>query len=174
MHYRIDHALEILRRTPRILRAQLKGLDETWVRSNYGPDTFSPFDVVGHFVHGEKVDWICRTKIILEHGESRPFDDFDRYAMHEDSRGKSIDDLLDEFESRRNDNLAELESMNITEEQFTLTGTHPDFGRVQLGHLLATWVVHDLHHLAQICKAMSYQYRDEIGPWREYIGIVPR
>lgn len=174
MQYQLDQAIDILRRTPPILREMLQGLDDAWIMSNYGPDTFSPYDVLGHLVHGEKADWLGRAKIILEHGETRPFDQFDRYAMYEESKGKSINDLLDEFQERREANLKELEALGLTEEQYALTGTHPNFGRVNLGQLLATWVVHDLHHTAQICKAMSYQYKDAIGPWLEYIALVPR
>ena len=174
MQYQVDQAIDILRRTPAILRDLLAGLDEPWVMNNYGEKTFSPCDVVGHLVHGEKADWIGRARIILEHGASRPFDPFDRYAMYEDSKGKTIDDLLDEFETRRARNLATLASFGLTAAQFEMAGTHPELGPVTLGQLLSTWVVHDLHHIAQICKSMAFQYTDEVGPWREYIGIIPR
>lgn len=173
MQYRIDHALAILSKTPVVVRNLLQGLDEPWVMNNYGENTFSPFDVVGHFVHGEKEDWIGRTKIILEHGEAQPFDPFDRYAQYEDSKGKTINNLLDEFASLRSANLNELKTLNLEEEQLALRGTHPELGGVTLNELLATWVTHDLHHIAQICKSMAYQYKDEVGPWRKYIGIIP-
>jgi len=174
MQFQLDHAIDILRRTPGTLRHMLAGLDKPWVMSNYGEKTFSPFDVVGHLIHGEKDDWMTRARIILERGEARPFEPFDRYAMYEDSKGKSMADLLDEFGARRAANLLELESLGLTEAQFSLTGTHPALGRVTLGQLLATWVAHDLHHIAQICKSMAFQYRSEVGPWLEYIGIIPR
>lgn len=174
MKYNINDAVAILSRSPAILREMLAGLDEQWITSNYGKDTFSPFDVLGHLVHGEKEDWLGRTKIILVHGQSRSFDDFDRYAMYEDSKDKTINVLLDEFESLRKANLKELEGLNISQDQLSLNGTHPQFGSVTLSQLLATWVAHDLHHIAQICKAMAYQYKDELGPWIEYIGIIPR
>ena len=174
MQYRIDHALAILSQTPVILRNMLQSLDTQWVMNNYGENTFSPFDVVGHLVHGEQEDWLGRTRIILVHGEARPFDPFDRYAQYEDSKGKTINNLLDEFESLRLANLTELKSLNLSKEQLAKRGTHPELGEVTLRQLLATWVTHDLHHIAQICKSMAYQYKDEIGPWREYIGIIPR
>lgn len=174
MQYRIDHAVAILCRTPVALRNLLQGLDEPWVMNNYGEYTFSPLDVVGHLVHGEKEDWIGRTKIILEHGETQPFDPFDRYAQYEDSKGKTINNLLDEFETLRLANLNELKNLNLGKEKLAMRGTHPELGGVTLSQLLATWVIHDLHHIAQICKSMAYQYKDEIGPWREYIGIIPR
>ena len=156
------------------MRDLLTGLDDPWTKTNYGKDTFSPFDVIGHLVHGEKEDWLGRAKIILDHGESRPFGSFDRYAMYEDSKGKTIEDLLDEFESLRKAKLVELEGLNISEDQLSLNGTHPQLGKVTLSQLLATWVAHDLHHIAQICKAMAYQYKNELGPWLEYVGIIPR
>ncbi len=174
MKYNINDATAILARSPVVLRDMLTGLDEPWIKNNYGKDTFSPFDVLGHLVHGEKEDWIGRAKIILTHGESRSFDDFDRYAMYEDSKEKTIDDLLDEFVSLRKANLVELEGLNISEDQLLLKGKHPQLGTVTLSQLLATWVAHDLHHIAQICKCMAYQYKEEVGPWLEYIGIIPK
>ena len=174
MKYNMDDAVAILGRSPVVLRDMLAGLDEPWIKNNYGKDTFSPFDVLGHLVHGEKEDWLSRGRIILEHGESRPFNTFNRYAMYEDSKDKSINDLLDEFESLRKENLVELDGLSISEEQLSLSGTHPQFGSVTLSQLLATWVAHDLHHIAQVCKALAYQYKDELGPWLEYIGIIPR
>lgn len=173
MKYKINDAVAILSRSPAILRTMLSGLDDHWIKSNYGKDTFSPFDVLGHLVHGEKEDWLRRTKIILEHGESRSFDNFDRYAMYEDSKDKTINDLLDAFESLRKTNLSELEGLNISEDQLSLKGSHPQLGAVKLSQLLATWVTHDLHHIAQICKSMAYQYKNEVGPWIEYLGIIP-
>jgi uncharacterized damage-inducible protein DinB len=174
MQFRLDHAVDILRRTPGTLRHMLAGIDGPWVMNNYGEATFSPFDVVGHLIHGEKADWLSRAQIILDHGEARPFEPFDRYAMHDDSKGKTMADLLDEFEMRRAANLRELESLGLTEDQFAMTGMHPALGRITLGQLLATWVTHDLHHIAQICKSMAFQYKTEVGPWLEYIGIIPR
>jgi DinB superfamily len=133
-----------------------------------------PFDVVGHLIHGEKTDWIPRLRIILERGESRPFEPFDRFAQVEESRGKSMQDLLDEFARLRASNLEVLRSLRLGAEELTRTGTHPALGRVTAGELLATWVVHDLNHVKQIAKGLSFRYRDLVGPWREYLPILTR
>jgi hypothetical protein len=167
-------AAAILANTPGVLNSLLHGLSDPWTLSNYGPDTFSPFDVVGHLIHGERTDWIPRARIILQHGESKPFEPFDRYAMYEESKGKTLGRLLDTFQSLRHENLAALSALNLTSDQLALRGTHPALGAVTLGQLIATWAAHDLGHIAQICKAMAYQYRDAVGPWREYISILPR
>lgn len=168
----VDRAVEVLRRTPRVLRELLSGLSRQWTHGDYGQDTFCPYDVVGHLIHGERCDWIPRTRIILEHGPGRPFERYDRYAMFEESRGKSLDDLLDEFEQAREENLAALRALNPTPEQLALRGRHPALGEVTLSQLLATWVAHDLNHLAQIAKAMATQYEVAVGPWRQYLGIL--
>lgn len=174
MQFRLDQACEILERTPRVLRTLLSGLDESWTHRNYGDATFSPFDVVGHLISGERTDWMARLRIILESGASRPFDRFDRTSMYETSRGKSLAELLDTFESLRAGNLRDLRALHLGPEQLALPGTHPDLGPVTLEQLLATWVVHDLNHIAQITKAMSYQYRERVGPWAAYLPILPR
>lgn len=174
MKFQLDSAIEILERTPGVLRAMLGGVGEPWVMSNYGADTFSPFDVVGHLIHGERTDWMPRTRIILEHGESRPFDPFDRYAMYETSKGKTIGELLDTFESLRRDNVDALRGLALTPEDLARCGTHPELGTVTLENLLATWTLHDLNHIHQIAKAMAYQLRDGVGPWIEYITILPK
>jgi hypothetical protein len=171
---RLPEAIEVLERTPSTLSALLSGLGEVWTHRNYGEATFSPFDVVGHLIHGERTDWIPRLRIILEHGESRPFDPFDRFAQFEASRGRTMRELLDEFARLRAANVEILRSMRIADAQLARTGTHPALGRVTAGELLATWVVHDLNHLKQMAKAMSHQYRDLVGPWREYLPILTR
>lgn len=171
---RLPEAIEILERTPRSIAALLSGLGESWTHRNYGEATFSPFDVVGHLIHGEKTDWIPRLRIILEQGEKRPFDPYDRFAQVGESRGKSMQELLDEFARLRAANLEILSSLRLTEDQLARTGMHPALGRVTAGELLATWVVHDLNHVKQIAKAMSHQYRDLVGPWREYLPILTR
>lgn len=170
--FHVDHACEILERTPAVLRAMLSGVGEHWALRNYGEGTFSPFDVVGHLIHGERTDWIPRLRRILDHGESRPFEPFDRFAMHAASRGKSIDDLLDEFARLRAENLVVLRASSLTAEQLAVRGTHPALGSVTIGELLATWTVHDLNHVRQIAKAMAWQYRDDVGPWRTYLPIL--
>lgn len=174
MSFTLDHSLEVLQRTPAVLHSLLHGLSDFWSMSNYGPETFSPFDVVGHLIHADQTDWMVRARIILEHGESQPFPPFDRYAMYEASQGKTMADLLTEFAQEREKSLAELRALKLTPEQLEKHGTHPALGSVALKQLLATWVAHDLNHLHQIAKAMAYQYRNEVGPWREYLTFLPR
>ncbi len=172
MEFRIDQAIEILKTTPNVLRASLKDVSDPWVNNNYGEITFSPFDIVGHLIHGERTDWFVRAKIILEHGESKPFEPFDRYAMYEDSKGKTITELLDTFEELRRENIDSLAALNLSEQQLDLRGTHPELGTLTLRNLLAMWAVHDLNHIAQMAKAMAYQYRDKVGPFLEYASIL--
>lgn len=148
----------------------LEGLGDHWLRSNYGPDTFTPFDVVGHLVHGEKTDWMPRVRRILTHGPRLPFDPLDRYAMREAGRGRSIDELLDEFATLRAANLEELATLPVAD-SLDLEGTHPKLGRVTLRNLLSCWVAHDLNHVHQVAKCMAYQYREEVGPWVEFLGV---
>ena len=171
--FHFEHAIQVLRSTPGVLRSMLAALSESWIRSHYGENTFSPFDVVGHLIHGERSDWMVRLALILEHGESEPFAPFDRYAMYEASRGKAIAELLDTFEELRAANLRKLESLHLTPAQLALRGRHPELGPVTVQHLLACWVVHDLNHIHQVAKCMAYQYRDEIGPWRAYFPFLP-
>ena len=172
MEFQLDHAKDILRRTPATLASLLQGLPDDWLFSNEGPDTFSPFDVVGHLIHGDETDWIPRAKIILEHGEDRPFEPFDRFAMFEKSKGKSLSELLDTFARVRGESLRQLEQMNLTPALLSRRGKHPELGIVTLSELLATWVVHDLGHVGQIVRVMSKQYGDAVGPWRAYLSIL--
>jgi len=172
MTFDLDQAMEILERTPRVLRAMLAGLTDGWVHGNYGENTFSPFDVVGHLLTGEMTDWIPRVKLILEHGPAKPFAKYDRYAQFEDSPNKSLAQLLDEFERARAANVAALRELRITPPQLAKRGRHPALGEVTLENLLATWAAHDLNHVAQIAKAMATQYEEAVGPWREYLGIL--
>ena len=174
MQFQLQQAKEILRNTPSVVRSMLTGLSDDWIHNDYGPETFSPFDVVGHLIHGDRQDWITRAKIILEHGKARNFDPFDRHAMHEESRRKSITDLLDEFETIRQQKLEELDELAISDEQLSLKGSHPALGEVTLKQLLSTWVAHDLNHIHQIAKCLAWQYKENIGPWREYITFVDR
>jgi len=150
----------------------LQGLPPEWITNNEGGQTWSPFDVVGHLIHGERTDWIPRAKIILESGENREFDPFDRYAQFEESKGKKIDELLDLFEIFRLDSIHSLKMMKLLPEDLKKKGKHPEFGRVTLGELLAAWVAHDLDHIVQISRTMSRQYRDEVGPWRVYLSVM--
>lgn len=168
----LEEAVEVLVRTPAVLRSMLKGLSDPWIYQNEGPDTWSPYDIVGHLIHGEDTDWIPRAKIIIEHGESLPFTPFDRFAFFEKSKEKSLEELLDIFETKRNENLWELETLELTPEKFALRGTHPEFGPVTLGQLIATWVAHDLSHIYQITRAMANRYKEAAGPWTAYLSIL--
>lgn len=172
MSFDLEAGLEVLERTPAVLDTMLRGLDETWLVATEGPETWSPFDIVGHLIHGEKTDWMGRARRILEHGADKPFEPFDRFAQFEDSRGKSIADLLDEFAHLRAENLQALRALELTPEQMELEGTHPELGSVTLGQLLATWVVHDLGHIAQIARVMAKVNRGEVGAWAEYLPIL--
>ena len=172
MNFKVSQAIEVLSRTPPVLTGMLGGLSDEWVHNNYGPKTFSPYDVVGHLIHGERTDWIPRLRIILEHGERRPFDPFDRYAMYRDSQGKSMGELLTEFATLRESNIRILKGLELSADQLELRGLHPELGSVVVRQLLATWVVHDLNHTHQIAKSMAYQYREEVGPWRAYVPFL--
>lgn len=172
MDLQLEQAIEILSRTPATLIALLERLSDPWTAGNEGPDTWSPYDIVGHLIHAEQTDWIPRARIILEHGPSKSFEPFDRFAQFEKSRGKTIGDLLNEFESLRKKNIEALEQMNLSRDQLALRGTHPELGSVTLEQLLATWVVHDLGHIAQTARVMSRQYSKTVGPWKQYLPIL--
>lgn len=174
MNFQLNHARDILRRTPSTLTTLLQDLPDEWLISNEGPDTWSPFDVLGHLIHGEETDWIPRAKMILEHGEQRAFEPFDRFAMFEKSKGKSLRELLATFEQLRDESLRQLEQLNLTPELLARRGKHPELGVVTLAELLATWVVHDLSHIGQIVRVMSKQYGESVGPWRAYLPILSR
>jgi hypothetical protein len=167
--FNLPDAVAILARTPASLDALLRGLPEVWVSNNEGQDTWSAFDIVGHLVVGERTDWMTRARIILEYGEARPFDRFDRLAQFKESQGKSLDELLDEFARLRRENL---EALSLQPQDFARRGMHPQFGTVTLGQLLATWTVHDLTHLHQLSRVMAHQYRDQVGPWTAYLGVL--
>lgn len=168
----VDQVIELLRQTPRTLRALLDDGRHPFTHSNYGPDTFSPFDVVGHLIHGEKTDWMPRVRTILEHGDTRTFEPFDRYAMYKECAGRPIGELLDEFEVLRTENLESLADLRLTEADLQRRGRHPALGTVTMRQLLATWTVHDLNHVAQIAKALSFQFREDVGPWLAYLSIL--
>ncbi len=174
MDYQIDQAVEILRRTPGTLKALLAGLPDAWTRGAAGPGAWSPYDVVGHLLHGEEGDWIARARIILEHGAARPFDPFNRTAMFEKYAGYSLERLLDAFEQARAQNLDTLRGLEITPEKLALKGAHPALGTVTLSQLLSTWVVHDLNHIGQMVEGMAHQYAEAVGPWQAYLGILTR
>lgn len=165
-------AVAILERTPATLDALLRGLPDGWRSAHEGGETWSPFDVVGHLIHGERADWLPRARRILEHGETRDFDKFDRFAQFTASEGRTLESLLDEFAALRRDSLRELAALQLTDADLDRRGRHPALGTVTLRHLLATWVVHDLDHVTQIARVIARQYSDEIGPWRVYMRII--
>jgi hypothetical protein len=165
-------AIPLLARTPAVLHALLDGLPEVWTTANEGPGTWSAFDVVGHLIHGERTDWIPRAELILAHGESRTFDVFDRFAMFEASRGQTLGELLDTFAQLRAANVARLEALRLAPEDIARRGRHPELGSVTLGQHLATWVAHDLSHLAQIARVMGRRYSEAAGPWRAYLPML--
>jgi DinB superfamily len=170
--FNLDETVAVLARTPATLDALLRGLPESWVRSNEGKDTWSAFDLVGHLIVGERTDWMTRVRVILENGEARPFDPFDRFAQSKESQGKSLEQLLDEFVRLRRENLVALKALNLQPEDLSRRGRHPALGVVTLSQLLATWAVHDLTHVHQLSRVMAHQYRDAVGPWSKYLGVL--
>jgi hypothetical protein len=172
MELRLDEIVEVLERTPPTLRALLAPLGEPWLRGNEGPGTFSPHDVLGHLILGEETDWIPRVHRILEHGESRPFDPFDRVGFKDRLAGLAVAQLLDRFETLRRTNLAELESLGLEPTHLERKGRHPELGPVTLGQLLATWAAHDLDHVSQVARVMARRCRDDVGPWRAFLRIL--
>jgi hypothetical protein len=170
--FRLGDAETLLATTPSVLTAWLAPLPDTWALANEGGETWSPFDVVGHLIHGEKADWIPRLRTILEHGEQKPFEPFDRFAQFEASRGKTLRELLAEFARARTESLAALKSFGLTDADLDRRGTHPALGSVTARQLLATWVAHDLDHVTQIARVLAFQYRVEVGPWREYLRVI--
>lgn len=172
MEFRLSDALDILRRTPPTVDALLRGSAPAWHDAREGEQTWCAREVVGHLIHGEETDWIPRAIIIREAGESRPFEPFDRLAQKSRFATWSVDALLDRFIELRGANLATLAGWNLTPEELELVGRHPDFGRVTLGQLLATWCVHDLTHIAQIVRVMARQYDEAVGPWRTYLSLL--
>jgi hypothetical protein len=174
MKFALEHSLPILRRTPAVLQTLLAELDPHWVRGNEGPDTWSPFDVVGHLIHGERTDWIPRVEHLLLHGETQPFPVFDRFAQFEESRGKQLSELLRTFTGLRAQNVAHLVSLRLAPADLARRGRHPEFGVVTLEQHLATWVAHDLSHVGQIVRVMGRQYTEAVGPWTAYLPMLQR
>jgi hypothetical protein len=172
MGFDLQQTIALLSRTPSALNALLRDLPQTWTLCNEGAKTWSPFDIVGHLIHGERTDWMPRARMILQHGESRAFDPFDRLAQEQESQGKSLGELLDEFARLRSENLAALRAMNLQPDDFDRRGRHPVLGVVTLSQLLATWAVHDMTHFHQLSRVMAYQYREIVGPWSAYLGVL--
>jgi hypothetical protein len=172
MPFDLQQTIALLSRTPSSLNALLRGLPEFWTLNNEGPKSWSPFDIVGHLIHGELTDWLPRARMILDQGESRAFDPFDRLAQERESQGKSLPLLLDEFARLRAANVDSLRAMNLQTKDLDRRGRHPALGAVTLSELLATWAVHDLTHLHQLSRVMAYQYREAVGPWSAYLGVL--
>ncbi|HKB71171.1 MAG TPA: DinB family protein [Thermoanaerobaculia bacterium] len=169
--FRLGDGVALLERTPASLQALVSGLPVTWVRATEGEGTWSPYDVIGHLIHGERTDWIPRARHILA-DEKRPFDAFDRTAQFTESEGRGIEELLATFAELRRENLSILLGMNLTIADLSRTGRHPELGEVTLGQLLATWVAHDLDHVSQIARTMAKVYGDAVGPWSAYLSIL--
>ena len=174
MSFDVTDGIAVLERTPATLRALLAGLPDGWITTDEGPNTFSPFDNVGHLIHGERTDWIPRARIILAQGVERRFEPYDRFAQVRESQGKTLETLLDEFARLRTENLATLSDWQLSDRQLALEGEHPELGTVTLRQLLATWVAHDLGHVAQTARVMAKRYREAVGPWRAYLPVMDR
>ena len=174
MTFRFETAVPILHRTPAVLRAQLQDLPPDWTDATEGPNTWSPFDVVGHLIHGERTDWVPRIEHMLAHGDTVPFPPFDREAMFAASRGRSLRELLDTFETLRGESLARIHTLGLTDADLSRRGRHPEFGIVTMGQHLATWVAHDLGHISQVVRVMARQYSEAVGPWQAYLSILRR
>lgn len=173
MEFNIEDALPILERTPQVVSVMVRNLPDAWTLRNEGGDTWSVYDVVGHLIIGEKTDWIPRMKMILGEGDKH-FVPFDRFAQFRESKGKTLDQLLDEFAGLRKKNVSELKSIQLDKQTLNQKGIHPQFGEVSLGELLSSWVVHDLTHINQIARVMARQYEVAVGPWKAYMGILNR
>ncbi len=174
MDFDLTAGIAVLERTPRTLRAMLADLPPAWTDATEGGESWSPYVIVGHLLHGERSDWIQRARLILARGADRRFTPYDRLAQFHESQGKSLVTLLDEFAQQRGANLATLAGWHLTDAQLILEGEHPEFGAVSLRQLLATWVAHDLGHVAQVARVMAKQYRDAVGPWRAYLPVMNR
>lgn len=172
MNFSVDKALELLERTPDVLNHLLAGLAPEWTHRNEGGDTWSAYDVIGHLIHGDKTDWLPRIELIKSDNADKTFATFDRFAQFENSKGKSLAQLLEEFTVLRKECIVRLRKLNISTEDFLKTGVHPHFGEVTLSQLLSTWVVHDLDHISQIARVMAKQYKEEVGPWIEYLKVL--
>ncbi len=172
MAFNLKQIQEVLQRTPDVLDALLLGLSDSWLYTNEGGDSWTPYDVMGHYVHAEKTNWIQRIEVITKGDGKGVFQTFDRFAQFENSKGKSIEALCLEFRQCRFSNLELLNAMNLGETDFIKTGVHPQFGQVTLSQLLSTWMAHDLDHIYQIVRVMAKQYKDDAGPWVEFLRIL--
>jgi hypothetical protein len=172
LEFQIDHAVEVLSQTPDVFSALLRGKSDVWLHCRKTPDAFSPVDVIGHLMHGEITNWMPRVRMIVEGKSDTPFEPFDRFAFQPLIAAKPIGKLLAEFAKLRRESLRQLSDLRVGQRELELIGRHPEFGRITLSNLLATWTVHDLGHIAQVLKTMSNEYRDAVGPWRAYMSIL--
>jgi hypothetical protein len=172
MEHELENTIALISRTPATLNTLLRDLPEDWTHRNEGEDSWSAYDIVGHLIHGEKTDWLPRTRRLLEHGENIPFDKFDRLAQRRESQGKTLPQLLDEFARLRAENISALRALNLTRTDLAKRGMHQVLGSVTLSELLATWAAHDLSHLHQLSRVMAYQYRETVGPWTKFLGVM--
>jgi DinB superfamily len=172
MKYDLNKSIEVLERTPTVLKALLNGISDDWTMNNEGPETFSPYDVAGHLIHAEKTNWPERIHMILAYGTTKTFEDFDRFAMYENSKGKSITQLLEEFEVLRKNNIQWFRELKLKESDLDKMGLHPKLGEVKLRQLLSSWVVHDLSHIAQIARIMAKQYKKDVGQWKDFFRLL--
>ena len=172
MDFELTTGMAVLERTPRALRAMLGGLPAAWTDATEGPETWSPYVIVGHMIHGERTDWIPRARIILDQGPERRFTPYDRFAQYRESQGKTLSDLLEEFARLRAENLATLSGWRLTDTELALEGEHPEFGPVTLEQLLATWATHDLAHIAQISRVLTRWFGQHVGPWKKYFSLL--
>lgn len=172
MKFSLEKSIEILSQTPATVNSLLGNLSDEWTLSDDNKDNWSPFDVVGHYLHAEQTDWIPRAEIILKQGENRAFEPFDRFAQFEISKGKTLTELLENFAAERRESLETLESWDLTDEQLQLKGIHPEFGEVTLEQLISTWVVHDLTHIRQLVQVLAKNYSENVGPWKDYLSIL--
>lgn len=172
MEHDLEHTIALLTRTPAALNALLRDLPETWTLRNEGEKTWSVFDVVGHLIYAERMNWMPRARMVLQFGESRAFEPFDRVGYVREGQGKSLGQLLDEFARVRSKSLDELRTLNLRPEDLARRGRHPAVGVVTLSELLATWAAHDLTHLHQISRIMAHQYRQAVGPWSKFLGVM--
>ena len=172
MNFSLDKSIEILEHTPMVLNLMLDGISADWITNNEGAETWSAYDIIGHLIHGEKTDWMPRAELILSGNTNKNFIPFNRFAQFEESKGKSLKELLNEFKLLREQNITKLRSIKITKKDLQKKGVHPAFGEVTLSQLLAAWVVHDLNHIAQISRVMAKQYKEAVGPWIEYLKVL--
>ena len=172
MDFKLDQAIPILERTPRVLSDLLDELPGDWAMINEGPATWSPRQIVLHLINGERTDWIPRARIILKQGQSRRFEPFDRIGGFDSTQ--ALHALLGEFDKVRSESVATLRGWNLKEKDLELTGEHPEFGSVTMRQLLATWVVHDLSHISQITRVMARGYTEAVGPWTKYFRVLQR